>query len=283
MPSTEAAGRRGARAARTRQPFRSRPRGRRAGAASSEALLATTVLAIALALWGWLRPRPRLPPARLAVAIPADERISQLADPGSALSADGQLLVYNADLGGVTHLFARRLSDVTSTVIPGTEGANAPVLSPDGNWLAFESAVAGSAWKKMPAQGGAAVEIPVPPGTGAPRLALEREGWLCRHAGLAASWRCFMRPAPSTRSPRATPVVTNRASRSWTCCRTATSSSVGTDIWPAGHLIIIDRATGKRTELLDDSAVSGPQPPTAISSGPTRSACSMPRRSTAST
>jgi serine/threonine-protein kinase len=68
----------------------------------------------------------------------------------SALSPDGHTLIFvghrtstsdNAnDIRGGQHqpmLFVRRLDQLVSTAIPGTEGAQAPWLSPDGQWVAY--------------------------------------------------------------------------------------------------------------------------------------------------
>ena len=81
--------------------------------------------------------RPRaaalLPLMRLDVDLGSD--VSPGSDSGadSILSPDGTRLVY------VSHskLFTRRLDQAEATELPGTEGAQAPFFSPDGQWVGF--------------------------------------------------------------------------------------------------------------------------------------------------
>jgi serine/threonine-protein kinase len=59
---------------------------------------------------------------------------------GSAvvLSPDGARLVFvSENTEGIPHLFTRRLDQPKSTLLPGTEGANTPFFSPDGQWVGF--------------------------------------------------------------------------------------------------------------------------------------------------
>ena len=55
-----------------------------------------------------------------------------------------------------TSLFLRRLQEPSATVLAGTEGAFAPVFSPDSNWVAFRSS---SQIKKIPIDGGPPVTL----------------------------------------------------------------------------------------------------------------------------
>ena len=57
-----------------------------------------------------------------------------------ALSPDGRTLVYLATVNATTpQLFRRPIDRFEATPIPGTAGAASPVLSPDGQWVAFAS------------------------------------------------------------------------------------------------------------------------------------------------
>ena len=65
-----------------------------------------------------------------------------------ALSPDGRNLIYVGEeetshaartIGGVGKLYNRRLGELESRTIPGTERATAPIFSPDGKFLAFWS------------------------------------------------------------------------------------------------------------------------------------------------
>jgi Tol biopolymer transport system component/tRNA A-37 threonylcarbamoyl transferase component Bud32 len=54
------------------------------------------------------------------------------------LSPDGSRLVYLASrAGGPARLFTRKLDQAAATELPGTEGANSPFFSPDGQWIGF--------------------------------------------------------------------------------------------------------------------------------------------------
>lgn len=55
-----------------------------------------------------------------------------------ALSPDGTTLVYaTVQPGGQSQLFLRRLDDYEAKPIPGTEGAQHPFFSPEGQWVGF--------------------------------------------------------------------------------------------------------------------------------------------------
>ncbi|TFG50131.1 MAG: hypothetical protein E4H38_04035, partial [Gemmatimonadales bacterium] len=100
--------------------------------------LGAIAILVAVAAWGWLRPAPPRPVARFSVKIPEDQSIVTnriLSD--LALSADGQNLVYVGRQGGEVQLWSRRLDQLEATPIPGTAGAYAPELSPDGKSVAF--------------------------------------------------------------------------------------------------------------------------------------------------
>ncbi|HSE52448.1 MAG TPA: protein kinase [Gemmatimonadales bacterium] len=107
------------------------------------AVAAVALLAIAAAMWGWLRPMPAAPVRWLAVALPDSQA---LAGPGGtfrlAFSSDGSRFAYvGASRGraGANALWLRRLGELTATAIPGSEGGYNPAFSPDGTKLAFVS------------------------------------------------------------------------------------------------------------------------------------------------
>ena len=77
------------------------------------------------------------------------------------LSPDGMRLVYVS--GRPPRLLTRRLNQSKPTELPGTDGAFAPFLSPDGQWVGF---FAGGKLNKISVEGGAVVplaDIPVRP------------------------------------------------------------------------------------------------------------------------
>jgi len=101
-------------------------------------LILTTVGGV---LGWWLKPAPaseNSAVARLTIALPATDQLSEVdAFPGLALSADGARLVYAATRAGKTQLYSRRLDDLESQAIAGTDGARSPFFSPDDQWVGF--------------------------------------------------------------------------------------------------------------------------------------------------
>ena len=213
-------------------------------------LAAFALTAIGAGTAGWfLRGSPRATPAaRFALTIPADQRITPFADPGAALSSDGQLLLYNADLSGVPRLYVRRLTDAVGTEIPGTEGALGPVFSPDDKWILFLGE--GNAWKKVPVQGGSAVDIPMPAGVSVGLMRWNRDDGFAVTTNLGA---LALLHASGTITPLASP-DTSIHEQSLDVMEVLPDGNIlviGTDVFPAGHPLIIDRTTGKRTPLID--------------------------------
>ena len=112
--------------------------------------------ALALGAWGWVRERG-------ASRRPADWQYISLGDsavvstqfPSLALSPDGSSLVFKDDRQNGL-LWIKRTTELNPVAIPGTERANNPVFSPDGQWVAF---VADGHLKKVRAAGGATITI----------------------------------------------------------------------------------------------------------------------------
>ncbi len=94
-------------------------------------LVATLVTGITV--WSVMRPDPR-PPTRFPVTLPATD---QLVRYGIALSPDGRDLVYTGTRGGVAELYRRSMDQLEALPIRGTEGAQYPFFSPDGEWVGF--------------------------------------------------------------------------------------------------------------------------------------------------
>ena len=103
-----------------------------------------------LAAWAWPRgaAAPPGPVARYGVTLPAAD---QLEIGGLALSADGGQLVYLATRDGVPRLFRRSRDQLNAEPLAGTEHAQYPFISPDGQWVGF---FADRALKKLPLLGG---------------------------------------------------------------------------------------------------------------------------------
>ena len=73
-----------------------------------------------------------------------------------SLSPDGKTLVFGAIWGGVQQLYARAMNQLSATPIAGTNGAQSPFFSPDGQWVGFWAA---GRLQKVPLAGGPAVPL----------------------------------------------------------------------------------------------------------------------------
>jgi serine/threonine-protein kinase len=114
---------------------------------------------------GWLLPRSATRDALVTQVqmsvLPADQLLTSIASvrpsrTAMAISPDGRLLVF-AGLRGGRQLYLRSLDRTEATPVPGTEGAEAPIFSPDGAWIGFW---ANNTIKKIPIAGGPPISIP---------------------------------------------------------------------------------------------------------------------------
>jgi serine/threonine-protein kinase len=104
--------------------------------------VAVAGIATAAALWGWLRPKPPEPVTQFSVALRPTEALQPAPPEGGgriAISPDGRQLVFTGPGAGTSQLWLRRLDQLTSTPITGTEGGYAPFFSPDGKKVGFIS------------------------------------------------------------------------------------------------------------------------------------------------
>ena len=123
--------------------------------------VAATVLSgvlILVVLWGWLRPMPSPVVARFSLKLPADEGISTaMFGPHLAISPDGSRFVYIGEaLRSDGRLWTHVQDQLTSTPLPGTEGACCPAFSPDGQAIAFRQDFL---TKVIPFAGGATIAL----------------------------------------------------------------------------------------------------------------------------
>jgi serine/threonine-protein kinase len=121
------------------------------------------VAAGALAAALMLLPRGTVshPVARFMAPLPAGDQPVTGFQPMTALSPDGQTLVYRARRNGVVQLFRRAMRDLDPEPIPGTENGTAPFFSPDGRWLGFDG---DGVLKRVALDGSAPVVICPAPG-----------------------------------------------------------------------------------------------------------------------
>ncbi len=140
-------------------------------------LLAAFAVAV-VGLWWLLRPTPPRPSvARLSLEIGPAEEVSAggynpspwTPTPGGSRTAltwtpNGRTLVFAGRQGGAHRLYVRRLDATEARRLEGTDGAQAPAVSADGQWVAFW---ANNAIKKVRMEGGpvedVAAKIGIPP------------------------------------------------------------------------------------------------------------------------
>lgn len=121
------------------------------------ALLATIILMVWAAAWYYRRTvQPLIAPRRPLMRLDLDlgNEVSPGSDRGAniILSPDGTRLVYVSR----SKLFTRRLDQASAAELSGTDGAQAPFFSPDGQWLAF---LTGGKLKKISLQSGQVITL----------------------------------------------------------------------------------------------------------------------------
>jgi len=123
----------------------------------SSGLLA--LLLIGLLAWTPLhRAKPAGPVMRFSIPLPEGDALggTWYWYPSVAISDDGSQVAYVTHHGGNSQIYVRRIGEVTPRAVPGTERADMPFFSPDGQWLAIYS---GRQIKKVPLAGGPTVTI----------------------------------------------------------------------------------------------------------------------------
>jgi serine/threonine protein kinase len=113
---------------------------------------------VAIAVRAWFRhPQPSTQPvARFEISVPLPDQLTGMNYVEIAISRDGTRLAYIARHNGVPMLFIRALDQSVAFSVAGSEGANTPFFSPDGNWVGFFPA---GSLKKVAASGGAPISL----------------------------------------------------------------------------------------------------------------------------
>ena len=115
--------------------------------------IVSTVVLLRAVLWP---ERPAAATQRVSIQLGTEGTLSAT-DAPVALSPDGTLLAFVArPSGGAPHLYVRHLDHLNATLLSGTDEAETPSISPDGQWIAF---FAGGKLKKVPAAGGPVVVL----------------------------------------------------------------------------------------------------------------------------
>jgi Tol biopolymer transport system component/tRNA A-37 threonylcarbamoyl transferase component Bud32 len=108
-----------------------------------------------VAVTRWIRPAEPPPTVRYALALDAEHALAEASTYTRrvAISRDGSHSVYVG--GPLNQLMLRSSGQLEPTALSGTEGANAPVFSPDGKSVAFT----GRGLKIVPLEGGRPVTV----------------------------------------------------------------------------------------------------------------------------
>ena len=120
----------------------------------------TAVLLAGLAAWGWLgpeRPPLRADLVRFTINPPASARLGFRGENRDlAISPDGTLIVYMgpASEGITSQLYLQPLKEFRGAPLRGGEGGVGPVISPDGEWVAFIPADRPSTLERVSTLGG---------------------------------------------------------------------------------------------------------------------------------
>lgn len=115
-----------------------------------------TAVAVTLAVRGLSTKPPPPESVRPSVRFAIEPPPGVMNISSVAVSADGRFLIYEAQVEGEFHFFMRRFDSLASQLVPGTEGARGPFLSPDGEWFGF---VRNSQLYKMSTAGGEAIAV----------------------------------------------------------------------------------------------------------------------------
>ena len=113
------------------------------------------VIAIGLGLRSTRTPAATARPlTAFGVLVPAEHLLTKSQLPILDISRDGRTLVFVAEGKESASIFRRAFDRMALTRVEGTDGAENPVLSPDGRWIAF---FAGGKLRKISIEGGTSV------------------------------------------------------------------------------------------------------------------------------
>ena len=107
----------------------------------------------------WMLPRPTEPDQleRFVITVPDGDLQVPGDAPDVVISPDGTRIVFEYWDEGGRQLYIRHIDQTEATPLPGTETAQGPFFSPDGEWVGFDTY--DRALKKVPIRGGPAVTI----------------------------------------------------------------------------------------------------------------------------
>ena len=111
--------------------------------------------------WAWMSWHGTAAPKRVmrfSIGLPEGDSLggTWYWNPSLAISDDGSQIAYVAHRAGESRIYVRAIGESTAREVPGTERADMPFFSPDGQWLGTYS---GGKIKKVPLAGGPTVTI----------------------------------------------------------------------------------------------------------------------------
>lgn len=138
------------------------PNRRRRHAVSVALMVAAVLLAGAAGAWIASRGPEALPAAAVRFVLTDPPVAANFAGglPSFAMARDGSVFIYAVVENGVRRLYQRRIGDTEAAPIAGTDGATAPFLSPDAQWVAFTvTGTTASRLRKVSLRGGDPVTV----------------------------------------------------------------------------------------------------------------------------
>jgi len=216
--------------------------------------VAAAVVASAMvgaAIW-MLKPAPPLAVTRFPLALGDGQQFTVANNQILAVSPDGTQLVYVAN----SQLYLRSMSDLEARPIPGTQQTPttpyAPVFSPDGQSIAFYSAV-DSAIKKIALSGGAAVTL-CPAAAGVGRMNWDASGIVFYQAGKG-----IMRVSANGGQPEVLVGVKDGEvmhgpqvlpGGEWVLFTIATGATATADTWDKAQIVVQSLKSSERRTLV---------------------------------
>jgi Tol biopolymer transport system component len=120
------------------------------------AVLASATAVTSLLLWAPWREPEHPQPIRLSTEVGADGTLAVNLGAGAVISPDGQVAVFVVDSNGRNRLYVRRLEQLHTVLLPGTEDAMSPFFSADSQSIAFFTP---GKLKKISVNGGAVTTV----------------------------------------------------------------------------------------------------------------------------
>ncbi len=107
------------------------------------AIAAVMFVALVLVVWNPWRREPTAVRSAMRFTVDLSDAaplIWSQSQSGLAVSPDGKNFAYTAQIPTTSQIYLHHMDQLTSQPIPGTENSAEPVFSPDGEWIAFNTA-----------------------------------------------------------------------------------------------------------------------------------------------